>query len=129
MQKHGKIDYIEFPSSNLNATKSFFTRVFGWSFQDFGPDYASFLPADAGLGGGFFKSELKGSTANGGALIVIYSRNLEQTKSEIVDAGGLIVKEIFPFPGGDFTLQNQAEMNLQFGQTMNQNPEHYGIQI
>lgn len=100
MNEHEKINYVEFPSSNIDATKSFFSKTFGWSFQDFGPDYVSFFPDAAGLGGGFFKSELRASTANGSALIVIYSSNLEETLSKVVDAGGSIIKEIFSFPGG-----------------------------
>jgi predicted enzyme related to lactoylglutathione lyase len=35
------IDYIEIPSRNLAETKRFFSALFGWSFQDYGPDYAS----------------------------------------------------------------------------------------
>lgn len=100
MNEHEKINYVEFPSSNLNATKSFFSEVFGWSFQDFGPDYISFSGGGLDGGGGFFKSELKANTATGSALIVFYSNNLEETLSKIVDAGGSIVKEIFSFPGG-----------------------------
>jgi len=98
MNDHEKINYIEFPSCNLNASKSFFKKVFGWSFQDFGPEYTAF--SDAGIDGGFFKSELKATTANGSALVVFYSNNLEDTLSKVVEAGGSIVKEIFSFPGG-----------------------------
>ena len=36
----------------------------------------------------------------GGALIVLYSNNLEATQAKIEQAGGNIVKPIFPFPGG-----------------------------
>ena len=38
MNEHEKINYVELPAKNLSATKEFFTQVFGWSFQDFGPD-------------------------------------------------------------------------------------------
>lgn len=98
MNEHEKISYVEFAASNLEATKSFFSHAFGWSFQDFGPEYVAF--SNAGLEGGFFKSERKASTANGSALIVLYSENLEETRSKAVEAGGSIVKEIFSFPGG-----------------------------
>ena len=98
MQEHEKIDYVEFPASDLDATKSFFSTVFGWSFQDYGPDYTAF--SNAGLDGGFFKSDLQANTANGSALVVFYSNNLEETRSKVMDAGGSITKEIFSFPGG-----------------------------
>ncbi len=95
---HDKINYVEFPARHLEATKAFFSKTFGWSFQDYGPEYTSF--SDAGIAGGFFKSELSAKTENGSALIIMYSNSLEDTYSKVVDAGGSIVKEIFSFPGG-----------------------------
>ena len=98
MGHHEKINYVEFPSRNIPATKSFFEKAFGWSFQEYGPDYAAF--SNSGLDGGFFTSELQASTAKGSALVVLYSSNLEETLATVVAAGGSIVKEIFSFPGG-----------------------------
>lgn len=98
MNEHGKINYVEFPASKLEATKDFFSKTFGWSFQDYGPEYTAF--SNAGLAGGFFKAELNAKTANGSALIVLYSSDLEDTCSKVLDAGGVIVKDIFSFPGG-----------------------------
>lgn len=98
MNEHEKINYVEFPARNIEATKVFFTEVFGWSFEDFGPDYTAF--SDEGVDGGFFQSDLSSSTKNGGALIVFYSEELEITQSKIENAGGKIKKPIFSFPGG-----------------------------
>ncbi|MCB0833580.1 MAG: VOC family protein [Bacteroidetes bacterium] len=98
MSNHEKINYVEFPAKDLQATKSFFQSAFGWSFVDYGPDYASF--SDQGLDGGFFKADLAASSDRGSALIVLYSDNLEQTETKVIKAGGKIVKPIFSFPGG-----------------------------
>lgn len=98
MNEHEKINYVEFPSKNIEATKTFFTSVFGWSFSDYGPDYTTFF--NEGINGGFFKSDLMTSTENGSALIVFYSKNLEDTRLKIENAGGSIIKPIFSFPGG-----------------------------
>lgn len=98
MKQHEKINYVEFPANDIAATKRFFAEVFGWSFEDFGQDYAAF--SDAGLDGGFFRSQLASSTQNGAALIVFYSTNLEDTLNKVERAGGEIVKPIFSFPGG-----------------------------
>ena len=41
--KENQIDYVEFPAASaaaLRANKQFYTEVFGWSFQDWGDDYA-----------------------------------------------------------------------------------------
>ena len=69
MNVHEKINYVEFPARDLDATKDFFTQVFNWSFQDFGPEYSAF--SNQGIDGGFFKSPLSSSTDHGGALIVL----------------------------------------------------------
>ncbi|MES9956755.1 MAG: VOC family protein [Sedimenticola sp.] len=98
MNIHEKINYVEFPASDLQRTKRFFSEAFGWSFQDFGPDYTAF--SDQGLDGGFYRVDLASSAANGAALIVLYSGDLEETQRKIERAGGSIVKPIFGFPGG-----------------------------
>ena len=98
MSNHEKIDYVEFPASNLEETKRFFTKVFGWEFEDFGPDYSAF--SNQGLDGGFFRSEQRATTENGSALIVFFSRHLEETQQKVENAGGAVIKPIFSFPGG-----------------------------
>ena len=42
MNEHEKINYIEFPAKDIEATKVFFSTVFGWSFTDYGPEYTAF---------------------------------------------------------------------------------------
>lgn len=98
MSTHEKINYVEFPARDIEKTKLFFTNVFGWTFVDYGPEYTAF--SNAGLDGGFFKSNQSASTENGSALIVFYSQNLESTLSRIEASGGSIIKPVFTFPGG-----------------------------
>ena len=98
MNQHEKINYVEFPAKDIEKAKAFFSGVFNWSFVDYGPDYTAF--SNAGLDGGFFKSDLSVSTTNGSALIVFYSESLEQTQVKIEKSGGSIVQAIFDFPGG-----------------------------
>jgi predicted enzyme related to lactoylglutathione lyase len=92
------IDYVEMPSRDLAATKNFFTGLFGWSFQDYGPDYSAF--DDGRMAGGFFASERTGSVEAGAPLIVFYRSDLEKTSAEVGRLGGKITREIFEFPGG-----------------------------
>ena len=98
MNEHEKINYVEFPAKDMEATKAFFAKVFGWSFIDYGSEYTAF--SNEGLDGGFFKSDLTVSTENGSALIVFYSKTLEQTQAKIEAAGGSIIRPIFAFSGG-----------------------------
>ena len=93
---HG-IDYIELPMTDLEATKSFYTQAFGWSFHDYGPDYQSF--SGAGVDGGFTRHAAV-AAAGTGVLVVLYSSALEQTLEAVRTAGAMILKEPFSFPGG-----------------------------
>src|SRR5690606_24698521 len=87
-----------YPAQDMAATKAFFSQVFGWEFQDYGPEYMAF--SNAGLEGGFFLSDQTASTAHGSALVVFYSENLAATQEKITVAGGSVVKPVFAFPGG-----------------------------
>lgn len=98
MNSNNTINYVEFPARDIEATKTFFTTVFGWSFDDFGPDYAAF--SGQGIDGGFYKSDKVSSSERGGALIVMYTDSLEEVQGRIESAGGTILKPIFSFPGG-----------------------------
>ncbi len=98
MNEHEKINYVEFPARDLEATKAFFSTAFGWSFVDYGPDYAAF--SNEGLDGGFFRANLFASAKNGSALLVFYSNDLSQTFANVEAAGGTILQPIYAFPGG-----------------------------
>jgi predicted enzyme related to lactoylglutathione lyase len=98
MTQREKLNYVEFPAKDIPATKSFFAKAFGWSFEDFGPEYTAFT--DQGIDGGFYKSELTSTIANGSALLVLLSENLESTQANVESAGGKISQAIFSFPGG-----------------------------
>lgn len=90
-----RIDYIEFPVRDIEETKAFYGAVFGWSFTDYGPDYCEF--GDGRLAGGF---TTHAEPNPGGPLIVLYGDDLPALAASIRNAGGVITKEIFDFPGG-----------------------------
>jgi hypothetical protein len=98
MRQHHQINYVEFPSTDLDATRRFFGTAFGWTFVDDGPDYTSF--SGQGLDGGFFTAEANSDAPTGGALIVLYSHALEKSLAEVVAAGARVHRAIFDFPGG-----------------------------
>jgi predicted enzyme related to lactoylglutathione lyase len=97
---HHKINYIEFASTDIEHTKLFYAKVFGWSFVDYGPDYVAFSAAQAGVDGGFYRSDPHDPPAKTAPLVVLYSSNLKATEDAIVAAGGVIVVPTFEFPGG-----------------------------
>lgn len=96
---HEKINYLEYPAKDIEATKTFFNNVFGWEFTDYGPEYTAFSKS-SGMDGGFYQSDKVSNANNGACLTVFYSDTLEQTEQKIKDHGGVIVQPCFDFPGG-----------------------------
>jgi uncharacterized protein len=90
-----KIAYLELPAQQLVASKTFYVKLFGWTFQDYGPTYAAF--SDSGTDGGLNADPAE---RTGAPLPVIESQNLEDTEQSILKAGGKITLPIFSFPGG-----------------------------
>ena len=93
--KNNHINYVEFKANDLEKVKTFYQAAFEWSFTDYGPDYTAF--SKSGLEGGFEKTT---SNIINGALVVLYHSNLNFIQAKIIQAGGIISKEIFSFPGG-----------------------------
>ncbi|ASJ97215.1 VOC family protein [Shewanella marisflavi] len=98
MNQNLTINYIEIPVKDIAATKAFFSKVFNWQFEDYGPEYSCFT--NAGIAGGFYLSDKGFNIASGAPLIVIYAKALEVCLTTAADAGALITQEIFSFPGG-----------------------------
>jgi len=98
MPNNMSIDYIELPASDFSDVEAFYSKVFGWTFESYGPEYHAFK--DGNLDGGFYKSTTVSSADAGAALVIFYATDLEAVQDAVVAAGGAIVKPIFSFPGG-----------------------------
>lgn len=96
--RHCKIDYIEIPTPDVGASRRFFERLFGWEFQDYGPDYVSFN--DGGTAGGFHTSDKAPATESGSVLVVFFAERLDDALASVTECGGTVTKDIFEFPGG-----------------------------
>jgi uncharacterized protein len=88
-----RIDYVEFGTRDLPASRAFFASAFGWSFTDYGPDYTSF--AGGRLSGGFRADAAPGTSP----LVVLYAADLDATRRR-VEAAGVRVFNEHSFPGG-----------------------------
>ena len=93
MRQDGKLDYLEMPGGAMEKTKEFYAVSFGWSFVDYGPDYAAF---NEGLDGGFHADD----TAVAKPLPVLFASDLEAMQARVEAAGGVVTVPIFDFPGG-----------------------------
>lgn len=90
-----KINYVEFASRNIGATKDFLAKAFGWTYADYGPDYQAF--SNAGIDGGIFQSTDETLKA---PLVVLRADDLAEAEKAVKLAGGVITQPPFSFPGG-----------------------------
>ena len=97
MREEKRIDYIEIPTTDLVETSTFFGEFFGWSFQEWGPDYSSFN--DGRMDGGLRRAT-EATPLETGVLIVFYSTDLERDRDRAKELGATISQDIFDFPGG-----------------------------
>lgn len=90
-----KPNFIELPSADLAAAKSFYSGLFGWSLTDFGPTYSCTTTGDVDVG-------LQGDRQDAppAPLPVVEVADLEAAFAAVPKLGGTIVKPIFSFPGG-----------------------------
>jgi len=96
------IDYIEITVDDVAVAKQFYAAAFGWSFSDYGPDYAGIEGQEGGREqGGLCKgTTLRDHAGRTPPLVILYSHALDETVAMVRGAGGTIVKEPYAFPGG-----------------------------
>ena len=98
--RHHTIDYIELPVDDIAAAKAFYEQAFGWSFTDYGPDYAGIQhPTEAGGEvGGLNKRDI--GERGDGPLVLLFSSDLDATVAAVTAAGGVVTEGPYEFPGG-----------------------------
>ena len=99
---HHSIDYLEFGVTDLAVAKQFYGDAFGWTFNDYGPgpNYVGIRRpggAETDEVGGF---RLDPQVTPGGALVLLYSDDLEASIAQVRAAGGEVVSGPYEFPGG-----------------------------
>ena len=90
-----RLDYVELPATDIDATRGFYERAFGWSMTQFAPTYSATTTGDTDVG-------LQSSPPDRPAapLPVVQVKDLEAALASVEAAGGTIVKPIRAFPGG-----------------------------
>ena len=96
------VDYVEFAVRDIPAARRFYTAVFGWVFEDYGPDYISFH--DGRIAGGFYTAPEGWTPApagSSGPLVVFYAVDLEEAERRVaLRRTGSSCVPLFAFPGG-----------------------------
>ena len=91
-----RIDYVELPSVTAHElTRAFYSKAFGWTFTDYGPDYSATTTGDVDVGLNGQRGE-----ALAAPLPVVRVDDVEAAFESVTKAGGVIAKPIFSFPGG-----------------------------
>ena len=99
LHRHHSVDYIEIPVVDVAAAKQFYGSAFGWTFNDYGPDYAGIqdLARPKTEVGGLAKTD---AVRAGGPLVLLFSEDLDASVAAVTAAGGRSVDGPYDFPGG-----------------------------
>ena len=90
-----RLNYVELPVGDLPASLAFFEAAFGWTLKRFGPSYAATVTGVTDVG-------LQGDPAEQAKtpLPIIEVDDLPAALAAVEQAGGVVTRPIFAFPGG-----------------------------
>lgn len=94
------IDYVELAVDDLEAAKAFYTKALGWSFNDYGGEYAGIQdPRNPGqeVGG---LNPVPAKSRGDGVLALIRTTDADEALASIQAAGGRVTTEMHDYPGG-----------------------------
>jgi predicted enzyme related to lactoylglutathione lyase len=103
----GDICHIEFPTTDTQKTKAFFTEIFGWTFQEIPgfETYAMFRTPN-GLGGGVDSSPRAEKPSDKGPILHLEVNDIDATLAKIAKHGGktLVTKTKISDDFGSYAL-------------------------
>ena len=89
---HGKICYIEMPTTDVQRSSEFYQKVFGWSIRKRGDGATAFDDTTGAVSGAWVVGRPPSTTP--GLLIYIWCDSVAATVEAIVASGGQIVQPI-----------------------------------
>jgi predicted enzyme related to lactoylglutathione lyase len=99
-----RLDYIELPAPDLEATKAFYADAFGWTFVDYGPAYAACDTGTVEIAlnaqGTPAPLQTTGAEDGNGPLVLFRTDDIAAAQDVVVGAGGEIVSPDYAYPGG-----------------------------
>ena len=90
-----RISYVELPAKQVGKVRDFYAQAFGWSFTDFGPDYAAMTGGDVDIG---LNGTGEQTVAHPFALVEV--EDIEAAEEAVFNAGGTVTVPIYAYPGG-----------------------------
>jgi len=93
--------WIEMCTDNPEAAKSFYGKLFGWSYNEMEMDqggiYSMFEPAAGGPGGGIMAKPMPGAPT--AWMPYVATDDLEASVAKVFDLGGKVIMDATPVPG------------------------------
>ena len=84
------IDYVELAVDDLGQAKAFYAKALGWTFNDYGPDYAGIQdPRNPGQEFGGL-SPVTPASRGEGVLALVRTENVEDALASVLAAGGRV---------------------------------------
>ena len=85
------IDYVEFAVDDLEQAKAFYGKALGWTFNDYGPDYAGIKhPDNPGQEFGGLSPNIPASRGEG-VLALVRTKNAADALASVLAAGGRVL--------------------------------------
>jgi predicted enzyme related to lactoylglutathione lyase len=94
----GGFVHIEIPTGDLKRAKAFYGKVFGWTFRDWGKEYALFDVPGGGVGGGLTKVKKVPTKPAVNAYIEV--EDIDAKLKDIKKARGKVLKPKTEIGGG-----------------------------
>jgi len=89
---NGDFCHIQFSSTDIDKTKTFFKDVFGWTFQDIpGFETYSMFQTPNGLGGGIDLGPKAEAPSDKGSILHIETDDIDATLAKIIENGGTTI--------------------------------------
>lgn len=101
---HVTPDYVELPVVELGPTASFYEEMFGWSFTEYGPTYASTVVDGVEIGlnteGTVGEQQPPGAGDPTGPMLLLRTDDLAAAATQLGRVEGRVVTEPMTYPGG-----------------------------
>jgi len=88
-----RVDYVELSVASGPEARSFYEKAFGWTFQEWGPEYLAF---DDGRESGGLRVEADHKAP----LVILLTSDLDTARARVTAAGGKVLGPDHVFPGG-----------------------------
>ena len=95
------LNYVELAVGDVEKAKAFYAKAMGWTFNDYGPDYAGLQdPRNPGQEFGGLNGDAATAGGPGGVMALAQTDDAEQALAAVKAAGGRIVLDLYEYPGG-----------------------------